>query len=257
MRLEVDVDQLSRKLTAIEKRNFPFALAQALNKTAEAAQASARIGMRVFDQPIPFTLNSVLITKLTKREVRELGRLYTDVFLRDSATKGTPPVKYLEPEARGGGRRVKRFERALRYAGVLGPNEWAIPNPKKFGKNAAGNVPAGTITSILSQLRASPDPSQNVTEKSAQQLRAKGKRLYFTPRPGSRLKPGVYVRMGRRTAKGGDPRGARPILLFTRSPPAYQPVWDFDRLVREVHEGRFEDLFRAQLKRAVATDRGF
>lgn len=254
MKIELDVDGLTRKLTALERRNLPFATAQALNRIAEQAQVSATAGMRVFDRPVPFTLKAVMIKRVSKAQYRT--GLYSEIFLRDEATKGTPPVKYLEPEVKGGGRRLKRFERALRYEGIMGPNEWAIPS-SVLRLDRYGNISAGTITSVLSQLEASPDSLQNATRRSKQRLRKQGKRLYFTPRPGSRLKPGVYVRTGRRPKSGGDPRGAKPVLLFVRDTPDYRKRYDFYEIVTKVHQRRFEAVFRDQLARAVASDRGF
>lgn len=254
MRVDVDVEQLTRKLNAVEKRNLPFALSQALNRTAEQAQQAATAGMKVFDRPVPFTTKSVFIRRTTKAQFT--SGLFAEVFLRDEATKGTPPVKYLEPEVKGGSRRVKRFERALRAEGIMGPNEWAVPS-RALKLNQYGNVSAGMISSILSQLEASPDNLQNVTRRSKQRLRKQGKRLYFTPRPGSKLKPGVYVRTGRRPKSGGDPRDVRPVLLFVSDAPTYRPRYQFFEIVTKVYQRRFASIFHAELARAVATDRGY
>lgn len=252
MRLEIDVSGLTRKLNDFEKRQFPFALSQALNRTAEKAQAAATAGMKVFDQPVPFTMKSVFIRRTTKAQFKT--GLFAEVFLRDEATKGTPPVKYLEPEVKGGGRRRKRFERALQAEGIMGPNEWAVPS-RALKLNQYGNVSAGMISSILSQLEASPDSLQNITRRSKQRLRKQGKRLYFTPRPGSKLQPGVYVRAGRRPKSGGDPRGVRPVLLFVSDVPSYRPRYQFYEIVTKVHVTQFAQTFHAELARAIATGR--
>lgn len=254
MKLEIDVTQLTKKLDAVAKRNLPFALSQALNRTAEQAQKSATAGLKVFDQPVPFTQKSVFIRRTTKAQFKT--GLFAEVFLRDEAFKGTPPVKYLEPEVRGGGRRLKRFERALQHEGIMGPNEWAMPS-RALKLNQYGNVSSGMITSILSQLESSPDNLQNVTRRSKQRLRKQGKRLYFTPRPGSKLKPGVYVRTGRRPKSGGDPRDVRPVLLFVSDAPTYRPRYQFFAIVTKVHTRRFASIFQAELAKAVASDRGF
>lgn len=254
MRIDFDPSVLNRKLTAIERRNLPFATAQALNRTAEQAQKAATDGLKVFDRPTPFTLKSVFIRRVTKAQYKT--GLFAEVFLRDEAFKGTAPVKYLEPEVKGGSRRVKRFERALRAEGIMGPNEWAVPS-RALKLNQYGNVSAGMISSILSQLEASPDNLQNVTRRSKQRLRKQGKRLYFTPRPGSKLKPGVYVRTGRRPKSGGDPRDVRPVLLFVSDAPTYRPRYQFFEIVTKVHTRRFASIFQAELARAVASDRGF
>lgn len=252
MKLQIDVSGLTKKLTDLEKRQLPFALSQALNRTAEAAQRSATAALNTFDRPTPFTLKSVYVKRTNKAQF--LSGLAADVYLRNEVTKGTPPVKYLEPEVIGGSRRRKRFERALTYAGLLGPNEYAMPG--QFVKlNSYGNVSAGTITSILSQLKASPDPLQNVTARSAKRLRRQGKRLYFTPRPGSRLPPGVYVRFGPKTGKGGDPRAARPVLLFVDGKPQYSKRYGFFEVVSKVHQRRFDQIFREQLSKALASAR--
>src|SRR5690606_17275008 len=104
-----------------------------------------RTAQRVFDRPTRITVNSVLYAKATK------DRLYADVFIRDEASGGTPPARYLLPEVEGGARRLKPFERLLQAQGVMPAGMFAVPG-KGAQLDAFGNVPPSQVNQMLSQL---------------------------------------------------------------------------------------------------------
>ena len=65
-KVEFDVKALSARFSDIEKRQIPFALANALNDTAFNVRTGwARQIDTVFDRPVPLTRNAVLFTKAT------------------------------------------------------------------------------------------------------------------------------------------------------------------------------------------------
>ncbi|MGZ6477673.1 MAG: hypothetical protein ACXWQE_00145 [Bdellovibrionales bacterium] len=107
------------------------------------------------DRPTPFTLNSMFVKK------SKPTTLDTSVQWKDWTGSGSIPAgKYLTPEAFGGQRRQKRFERALQAKGLI-PAGWVAVPTKDAPKDSYGNVPGGYITKILSYLGASPDYQQN------------------------------------------------------------------------------------------------
>jgi hypothetical protein len=73
-----------------------------------------------------------------------------------SKSGGVPAGRYMGLNARGGDRRPKSFELALRRAGKIGGNDFVIPRSNWKSVNKYGNVPASKYTQILSRVRALP-----------------------------------------------------------------------------------------------------
>jgi hypothetical protein len=262
---KVDTSDLEKRFSALEREHLPAITAQAVNRAAEYVRdvVTAEIP-RVFNAPVALTQKSVFLTTYASKR----GPFVRDVFLRDEASKGTPPVKYLAPEVEGGPRRVKRFERALKRSGVMAESEFAYP-ARSYKLNAQGNINAGVVTRILSQLSSSSDSLQNVTGASRARGRASGKAEYFAVGAGRSLKPGVYQRTGPTTSKRTRkqaraatkaarefgparaikaqtivPRGVKPVLVFSSTKPSYTPRFDFKGLARKHYVREYVDQFR-------------
>lgn len=236
-------ERLTKKLNDLEKRQLPFATSKALNATAQTIKAEIREAMpRVFDRPTPFTLNSLYLSAATKRN------LFSEVWLKDFASKGTPAVKYLAPEVYGGTRRQKRSERALERAGFLPSGMfWTPGTGAKLDKY--GNIPGGRITQILSTLKAFSEVGYmaNITERSRK--RNKKPRPFFVSRPASvRLPLGVYERYGSRQRK------IRPVLMFVRQP-MYRSRLPFFKIARVVYRREFNQQFARAWQEALASAR--
>lgn len=226
---------------------LPYAAATALTRTARDGQKAIIAAMpRVFDRPTRYTLNATRLVPATK------DSLTATVAVKDQGSgNGTRPESYLLPEVEGGRRSEKRFERALRYSGVLARGQYAIP-ARGLKLDAAGNVSASTSREILAALKG-------VRAASATRDYATGKRLrkgrvlnndLFIGRPndgwGPNAKPrskspeGIYRREGRRL---------RLLFVLTNQAPAYGRRLDFDGVVAQVVRERFA----AEFERA-ATD---
>ncbi|GMW07889.1 MAG: hypothetical protein AMXMBFR8_26850 [Nevskiales bacterium] len=232
-RVEIDTrewEQLLRRMA----RQLPYATSRALNATAKIAQEEERkeIG-RVFDAPTPFTQKATFVTYATKE------RLHADVFLRDEAVKGTPPAKFLLAQIAGGPRAPKRHELALRSAGILGSREFTAPG-KDMRLNRYGNLSAGTYVKILSQLRASRDPTQNAP------LGKVGRRYFYSR--GEHLPRNIYERYGARARK------ARPALAIVKQP-VYSKRLDFQGVVERTARVHFPREFHRALRQALKTAR--
>jgi hypothetical protein len=78
----------------------------ALFETKGRLQEEAR---RVFDKPVPFTVNSFLYDKAERKG----EDLEARVFIRNDAPGGTAPSRYLNSHIRGGSAYRSRFNRAL------------------------------------------------------------------------------------------------------------------------------------------------
>lgn len=228
------------KASAELQRQIPYAMSVALNNVAFRVRAEQHSAMgRVFDRPTRLTLNSVLVDKATKRKGN------AQIFIRDEAAKGTPPEKYLGPEVFGKARNETRFERALRYAGLLPAGMYVVPG-EGARLNKHGNITAGTYTKILSQVKASSDPMQNATNSARSSAKRGGTSGYFVARIEGTL--GVWQRVGYARR-----RSVRPILIFVRNKPNYRKRFPFYRIAQGIVERHLLPEMNRAMERALAS----
>ena len=146
------LDAVVAQMRDIPARVIPYAANGALNIVGKRAREDIRAEMpRVFDRPNAYTLNSLRVIE-SNRET-----LTVRISVKDDATRnGTRPEDYLLPNVFGGGRKEKRFERNLRYAGILAEGWRAVPATgaklDAFVQLARQIVPAR-----FAELLASPD----------------------------------------------------------------------------------------------------
>lgn len=235
--LHQNLDAVKREIRDFSDRQVPFAMRLALNRTATDGKDRVRKEMeRVFDRPTRFTLNSLFV-RFAGRDQHEAS-----VNIKEFAGKGTPAFKYLAPQIAGGGRRVKRFERALQAAGHLPRGMFTVPG-SRAELNAHGNMNPGQITKVLSYLRASPDPMQDRGAGPGKRTRRRDR--YFV---------GQF---------DGGPDGVwqikedhvLPIMLFVDRV-QYRPRLRFAEIVHETVDETFAGHFREALHKAHATRRG-
>ena len=229
--IRVDTSELQglvKQLERLNARGISFATQRATNNVAfKVRDAWKTKAAQVFDRPTPFTRNAVLVQRAgtfrSSSGFTGTGTEVARVFIRDEAAGITPQI-YLQQQVVGGERRMKRHERALQAAGVLPAGFFVVPGEGVKLDNF-GNVRPGQITRILSALRASNDPGQNQTERSAARRRRSNAAVIFAlPAPRGRLLPGVYERRG---------RAITPLLIFVRGA-RYRPRFDIFQYAREV-----------------------
>lgn len=241
IKLEFDAKTLGQRLEGMRARQIPFALALTLTRTAQAMQVAEAIELKyAFDRPTPFTQRSVFIRGATKK------KLEAYVFLRDEASRGTPPVKYLAPGVYGGPRRVKRFERALVSAGILFSNELAVPGAYA-PIDAYGNIRGSEITRILSAVRGSSDATQN---------RRRGKRgSYFAG--AVRAQGAAFGDAGTRGIWKREGRDILPVMIFVdRGGVDYRKRYDFFGVIEQVIDrGELRKQWKLAWQHALRTAR--
>ena len=228
------LDQLSAFDLGISQRRLDAALATALTRTAVAVRDAELAELRqVIDRPTPYTERSLFVRGATAT------RLEAQVWFKDERSgaggAGTPATYYLGPQVDGGGRRLKRFEAALRAAGHL-PSGWFVVPGKGAQIDGFGNMAKGQIMQILSQLRVQLTAgydramSRDARKQIAAQRRAGGR--FFVMPPGKSRAPGVY----RREFMG---RTVTPVAMFVRGV-QYRRRFDFDGVARRVIDQRLE-----------------
>jgi len=224
------------ELRAIVGTAVPTILAKTLTFTAQKAQKAIVQAMpSVFERgATPYTRNS---TRLEPATVEDLS---ARVAVKDrTSSNGTLPEDYLFPQVFGGPRKEKRFERAMRYAGLLQGRERAV-----LGQGAPvdqyGNLKRGEIQRILTATRSAFDPYQNKTASRKSKRNAK-KTPYFAARIGKTQ--GVWKRIGTQ----GE---IEPILIFVTKQPNYSKRLDFEGIARDTAQREFEPTFRRLLAAA-------
>ena len=217
----------------VPARLVPYAAATALTRTAKYAQTTALPAemRKAFDAPVSYTLNSLRIEPATKDTLR------ARIMVKGQAhAAGVAPENYLFPEVEGGPRRHKGMEMALRYQGVLGASQFAVP-ASGITLDAAGNVKGAEVRTILKALKSIRAVSNGVDRKTGKRLR-KGRKLandLFAGEPNGGNRPdGIWRREGHRL---------RALFVFTDKAPAYKERLDFSGTVQQVALERFKPEF--------------
>lgn len=243
---EADIGALSRQMPDWAQRRIPSITRNALNDAAEDGVFSELDTIKgVFDRPTPFTQKAVVFPASMRATS---SRLEAVVMVRDQASGGTPPSKYLLAQVTGGGRKAKPFEHRLRRAGIMRMDEYATV-AIGYRRNAYGNLPGPTLVAILSQLQAAEQfagYAMNETRRSRAKAGSKRVRRYFVPPEGSGLPRGVYERVGKRI---------KAVLIFV-SQPTYRKRYEFGRATinkaRRVFPAYWRRHFYAELAKQLS-----
>lgn len=221
---------------SVPARIVPYAASTALTRTAQhAAKMELPAEMRsVFGNPVAYTLNSLRIEPATK------DTLSARVMVKTSAA-GVAPENFLYPQVEGGGRKHKRAEAAMRYAGVLGAGQFAMPG-SGLSLDANGNVKGAEVRTILSALK---NIRGGVGAKG--QKAGRGRKLandLFVGKPNGGNRPdGIWRREGKRI---------RALFIFTNDAPTYSKRLDFTGVVQRVALERFQPEFQKAMAAMLA-----
>lgn len=117
--IEFDAQDIVGKLTEFGKVQLPQAAATALNQTAfEMRRTYQQEAKNIFNDPVPFTLNSFLYKKATPENLEAV------VYIREDGPKGNAPSDYLAPHIYGGQAYRTRFQRGLSNTPDPSPLVW-------------------------------------------------------------------------------------------------------------------------------------
>ena len=235
LELRHDFEKAKQQLKDM-KRQLPFLNAYALTKTAQDVRKAEYEEMQsLFDRPTPYVVPKNIDKPGTRGSLFLRGakkdKLAAKVWVKDlNLGAGTPGIDIVGPHIKGGGRKFKRFEKALFRNGVLPAGMYAVPS-KYARKNKYGNLSAGRYTQILSYLRANADVAQNTTANSRRKKTTKPYWIMY-----ENDKPlGIYQ---------GTGSNMKPIIIFV-SKPNYKQTFKFEGIGNAVAAQRFESNFVA------------
>lgn len=216
----------------VPTRIVPYAASTALTLVAkQAATVDLPAEMRaVFSGPTAYTLNSLRIEPSTK------DSLSARVMVKNQAA-GIAPENFLQPEVEGGGRKYKRAEAAMRYAGVLRAGQFAMPG-KGIDLDANGNVKGAEVRTILAALNNIRGGVGGKGQKAGRGRKLANDLFVGKPNGGSRPE-GIWRREGKRL---------RPLFVFANKAPTYAKRLDFSGVVQRVALARF----RPEFEKAIA-----
>lgn len=264
VKVESELPKALETLKGVAPEKWGAILAYAANETAYAALNKYKKEMpRFFDNPTPFTINSMRVEKATRT------RIEATVKWKDAASGGNSAGQYLQPEVYGGERRLKKFEAALQGAGLMPKGYRCVPTDEA-PKDQYGNVPASIQNAILAYLKANPDTQEkkqaqklknmgfkklmkgaiktglNYEAKQKAEARARAKKSkYFTAIEGnSTLPPGIYERVN---LFGGAIRRLFAFVPTTN----YRTQFPFEQIGAEVANAKFAEKLAEAIDKSV------
>lgn len=242
-----DMQRVLRQLDNFDRRQAPFVIAKALTATARDAKSDlVAILPRVFDNPTPYTMNSIYTQTATKQKLESV------VGIKSQGSGGTPAAKYLQPGITGGQRRIKRIERFLTGKGIL-PTGMAVVPARDAQLDAYGNVRRADYGRIISRLN-----KQSAAATSGRKTRrtktGSGGQLFVNIQGSSKgnnknLASGIWERTS--FARGS---AIKPLLLFVEIP-RYRARFDFTGTVAKTVRSNFQQRLNEALQYAIATTR--
>lgn len=257
--VEATLADFNRQMESAGKQ-LRFAVMRATNDAARAARTAVQAGMRSqFDRPTPFVVNSVWVEFATREN------LSAKLFPRYPGGKAVDPTNVLVPQVEGGGRKLKRSERALQSAGILPRGFFTVPG-QAAPLDAYGNVKGAFIVQLITYLQASGEQGYraNMTARRKTQLARAGRSAggykmlggvrYFVALgklrggSGNHLAPGIWSSTG---IHGSD---VKPVLMFVRKP-MYSKRLDYLEIAQRTVAETYPPAFRTRLAEAMRTAR--
>jgi len=245
IKLTVDTGALTKYLGSCEKE-VNRSLEVALDNTAVDIRREEIDEMkRVFDNPVPYTLNSLKVTKTRNHNMQ------ASVWFKDPERMDD---HYLAPQVEGGQRKLKGFERSIE--GIK-----FIPGAG-VKLNKSGNVTVRQIKSILSAIKE----SGTSTDKD-----------YVFIKRHKKLHPGIYQRFAYRENRLSGKakkslgvsgvhqkgmtrgrissiiraRGLRPMLLVGKQTANVKPLLKFYDVAQRVCDKQFRSHFLTELQKRL------
>lgn len=238
LKITTNIPEKVGKLALLTDLQFRYAVAQAMTDSAKAGQKAITDSMsRYIDRPTPFTQRSTYVSFANPNKLR------AEVGFKQFATKGTPAGKYLSAMARGGDRSQKRSETILRNAGAIGRSQYIVPR-REWQGDPYGNVPRGTMTMVLSQLKAFNTAGATLNASNSARSRRKRETAgqFFMSRSGRAI---LY------RPPGGDSRDVETAFMVLDDAPNHEKRFPIVRLLNEEIARSYPRHIRSSLEREL------
>lgn len=236
--LTMDIPAKAGKLSLLTDLQFRFAVAQAMTDAAKAGERKIRSDMsRYIDRPTPFTVNSTYVSFANPNKMK------AEVGFKQFAAKGTPAGKYLSAMAKGGDRSHKRSETILRGAGAIGSDQYITPR-REWQGDPYGNVPKGTYTMMISQLKAFGGPLSYLNASNSKRSQRKRARAgqFFMSRSGRAI---LY------RAPGGGRDSTETAFMVLDQAPNHERRFPIVKLLNEEVAREYPRLIMSSLQREL------
>ena len=250
----VDTSQLDKlaRFTSAVRGNLDKDTAKAMTLAAYDSRDHLKaVTPRYVDRPTKWTTNAVFV------QPAKPGDLTARFGFKDTAFKGTPAAKYLQPIVAGQPRALKRSERALQFTGVLRGYEYITPaDVHPLELDDYGNLAGATYTQVLSRLGGLLEQGSLGNVSGARRSQRKRRESdYFVGEPGGRPR-GIYARVGPKpqgiggkgSERGGRPvtsnlpRGFHTVFYITRQP-RYQATFPVQQILSKKFAEKFPSIF--------------
>lgn len=178
----VDTSQISAMRLGLAQaiNQYEWITARAMTTAAKAAREAIRreILPTIQGGPAPWTRRGLIVRYASRNDLTAMagfqygeGRWTDSEFTRKAG--GTPAGRYMGINARGGDRRPKATELALRRVGAIQPDQFITPNFRTgpFRPNAQGNLSGGQYQQLLSRLDALPQGSSQTAGPASRRVR--------------------------------------------------------------------------------------
>lgn len=250
--MQLTVNFKSEQIKAAMDRmasQVPFAIATALNKSAEAARVAVQARMRQdFDRPTPWVLNSMRIQYAKK------ANLVAQLAFKDKG--GDSMRTMMEPHVEGGQRRFKAAEVQLMAMGLLPPGYNITPGAAAK-LDSYGNMNPAQIKQAIAMLGAKGSgnaATSNAARAAARLAKGSAKRgqygiEYFAAPVGGRLPPGIYQRV-----TTGFGSSLKPVVNFVQGA-TYGSRLPFYEVAGQTVAKEFPEQFAIAFQAAMANAR--
>lgn len=242
-----NIDQIVNRLTTLQRTDLPRAARRTVSQLGFdlARKDLPQYMSAVFDNPVPFTLNS--LKHPTGYKV--VSNYEVQLNFRQNVGKGNDPARYLEPVAKTGGAGKKpvyqtKFTRYLHAAGIAPSNFYPVPFKANLAKNSYGNVSQGEYSKVWRGLQ---------TTKGAGKT-GRGSRYFSKPdnrnrslirtRQGSLfdLPDGIY------RVKGRGASGVQLLFTYAKKQPKVSQIFDYKGFVEKNVRFRIGPMLSQNLK---------
>lgn len=208
-----------RYLTALEKKQVPFACSRALNAVAKDVKQDEQKEMKsVFAAPKAYTLNSLFIRKYARKT-----DLTAIIDFKDGGD-GRSAEKYLQAQMDGGARKQKAIESLLVGLKLMPVGMRVVPGAVKLDRH--GNI---TLAAFKRMVRGVDSGTH-----------------FALHRQRGKLEPGLYQRSKKNKVK--------PLLIYVSSA-SYNKRFKYFETAQQSVQANYTRHFARELQRAVATAR--